>query len=85
MLIAVALIGLTSTSVSAQAAPADDSALVSSEFIYEQAPFPSCHASTIVESGGTLVAAWFGGSEERDPDVGIWLSRHENGRWSAPV
>ncbi len=60
-------------------------AIVTSEFIYETAPFPSCHASTIVETGGTLVAAWFGGTEERNPDVGIWLSRRENDAWTVPV
>ncbi|HKX29963.1 MAG TPA: sialidase family protein [Blastocatellia bacterium] len=59
--------------------------LISSEFIYETAPFPSCHASTIAESNGRLVAAWFGGTKERHPDVGIWVSRHEDGRWTAPV
>jgi len=55
------------------------------EFIYERAPFPSCHASTIAETKHGLVAAWFGGTAERNPDVGIWVSRHEDGRWSAPV
>ncbi|MDB6154416.1 MAG: hypothetical protein JWL90_2869 [Chthoniobacteraceae bacterium] len=55
------------------------------EFLYETAPFPSCHASTIVESKGMLVAAWFGGTEEGNADVGIWVSRHENEHWSAPV
>ena len=59
--------------------------LLSSEFIYETAPYPSCHASTIVESNGRLVAAWFGGTEERHPDVGIWLSRREGDKWSTPV
>jgi predicted neuraminidase len=59
--------------------------LVSSEFIYETAPFPSCHASTIVETKAGLVAAWFGGTRERAPDVGIWVSRHEGGKWTAPV
>jgi predicted neuraminidase len=59
--------------------------LVSSEFIFESAPFPSCHASTIVETKAGLVAAWFGGTRERAPDVGIWLSRHESGKWLAPV
>lgn len=60
--------------------------LVRSEFIFETAPFPSCHASTIVEvPGGGLVAAWFGGTREGNPDVGIWLSRHENVRWTTPV
>jgi len=61
--------------------------LVLSEFIYleEEVSFPSCHASTIEETGHGLVAAWFGGTREKDPDVGIWLSRKTNGKWSSPV
>jgi len=56
------------------------------EFIYESAPFPQCHASTIVETAdGTLAAAWFGGTREKDPDVGIWFSRRENGQWTPPI
>src|SRR4051812_691133 len=61
------------------------SPIVRSEFIFERAPFPSAHASTIVESREGLVAAWFGGTAERNPDVGIWVSRHGSGGWSAPV
>ena len=34
--------------------------LMKSEFIFEKAPFKQCHASTIVETKGTFVAAWFG-------------------------
>lgn len=61
-------------------------AIVRSEFIYETAPFPSCHASTIAESrDGTLVAAWFGGTHEKHPDVGIWVSRWIGNGWTAPV
>lgn len=61
-------------------------ALLKSEFIYETAPFPSCHASTIAEpTGGGLVTAWFGGTAEKNPDVGIWVARLEGGRWTAPV
>jgi predicted neuraminidase len=53
------------------------------EFINPNAPYPSCHASTIVETSQQgLVAAWFGGTRERDPDVGIWVSRFEKGRWT---
>ncbi len=59
--------------------------VVKSEFIYETAPFPECHASTIAESKGNLIAAWFGGTKEKHPDVGIWVSRYENGRWTTPV
>ncbi len=61
-------------------------ALLKSEFLYETAPFPSCHASTIAEAtGGGLVTAWFGGTAEKNPDVGIWVARLEGGRWTAPV
>ena len=59
--------------------------LLSSEFIYDEAPFPSCHAATIVDTPAGLVAAWFGGTHERHPDVGIWVSRHDGRRWSTPV
>jgi len=56
------------------------------EFIYETAPFPQCHASTIVQSrDGTLVAAWFGGTREKHADVGIWVSRFVDLHWTAPV
>jgi predicted neuraminidase len=61
-------------------------ALLTHEFIYEFAPYPSCHASTIVEpAGGGLVAAWFGGTAEKNPDVGIWVARQEGGRWTPGV
>ncbi len=59
--------------------------IVLDEFIYEKAPFPECHASTIVECGGAFVAAWFGGTGEGDSDVGIWLARKEGATWTAPV
>ena len=74
---------LTSSTSFLSAAPPG---LLKSEFIYETAPFPSCHASTIVESkGGGLVAAWFGGTQEKHPDVGIWVSRMEGGAWTEPT
>src|SRR5207245_4015646 len=57
----------------------------SAEMIYEAAPFPSSHASTVAETPEGMVAAWFGGTAEGRPDVGIWLSRREGGRWSAPA
>jgi predicted neuraminidase len=60
-------------------------AIIKAEFIFEQAPFPSCHASTIAETKGGLVAAWFGGTRERNPDVGIWVSRHDRNGWSKVV
>ena len=62
-------------------------AVIKTEFIYLQneVAFPSCHASTIVETSEGLVAAWFGGTNERHPDVGIWLSRNIEGKWTTPV
>lgn len=64
-----------------------DGCILKSEFIYkpEEVTFPSCHASTIVQDGKNLIAAWFGGTAEKNPDVGIWVSRYSNGRWSIPV
>jgi len=55
------------------------------EFIYDTASYPECHASTIAETPAGLVAAWFGGTKERNPDVEIWLSRMENNKWTKGV
>jgi predicted neuraminidase len=64
---------------------AESPAIVKSEFIYESAPFPSCHASTLAETKDGLIAAWFGGTHEKHPDVGIWTARLQGDRWTAPV
>jgi predicted neuraminidase len=60
-------------------------AIVRSEFIYDAASFPSCHASTIAETSSGMVAAFFGGTRERHPDVCIWVCRHVDGRWTPPA
>lgn len=68
--------------------PTRDKAILSDEFLYEQAPFPECHGATIAETPqGDLVAAFFGGTKERNPDCVIWVSRKPKGsdRWTAPV
>lgn len=65
-------------------ARAADPAIVKSEFIVENPPFPSSHASTIVETPEGLLAAWFGGTRERATDVSIWLSRNDGSGWSVP-
>jgi predicted neuraminidase len=64
---------------------ADTAVIVRSEFIFEQAPFASAHASTIVETGNSLLSAWFGGTGEGNLDVGIWMSHFEGESWSFPV
>jgi predicted neuraminidase len=60
---------------------------VSGKFIYplDDRPTPECHASTMAEIPGGVIAAWFGGQHEKNPDVGIWVSRYENGSWTKPV
>ena len=78
LLIAGLLIGLTTRG--------HGQATVLEEFIYESGPYPSVHASTIVEtSSGDLVAAWFGGTRERHPDVDIWVSRKTKDGWTPSV
>lgn len=56
------------------------------DFVFEDdRPFAQCHASTVVQaSDGSLLCAWFGGTEEKDPDVAIWMSRFADGAWSPP-
>ena len=57
------------------------------ELIYplDDRPTPQCHASTLEQTPSGLVAAWFGGKHEKAGDVGIWVSRHRNGKWTPPV
>jgi predicted neuraminidase len=62
-------------------------AYVGGELIFplEGRPTPQCHASTIVETSGGLVAAWFAGTRESAPDVCIWLAHKRDKGWGAPV
>lgn len=60
------------------------SAVVLAEFVFEHAPFAQSHASTLAATENGLVAAWFGGTRERDPDVGIWLAQRTPTGWSTP-
>jgi predicted neuraminidase len=54
-------------------------------FLYNKASFPACHAATLCEVPGGLLAAFFGGTDEGESDVGIWTCRQLEGRWQAPV
>ena len=61
--------------------------VVTDEFLYTSSAFPECHSATIAETdNGDLVATYFGGTKERNPDVCIWVSRKERGSdtWTAP-
>ncbi len=66
---------------------AGQSGYLSGEFIYplDDTPTPECHASTVAEVDGGLLAAWFGGRHEGYPDVGIWVSRYVDSSWTEPV
>ena len=49
-------------------------------------PFLQGHASTIVRTDDHhFLVAWFGGTEEKHPDVGIWLSKGNGDHWSKPI
>ena len=55
------------------------------DFVFEDdRPFAECHASTLVEMGdGMLLCAWFGGTEEKDPNVSIWKASFSGDTWSS--
>lgn len=68
------------------------------EHVFETAGFASCHAPTLAVVGeapgagarpaqlgaARVLAAWFGGSREGRPDVGIYGAVRAGGRWSTP-
>lgn len=54
-------------------------------FALDKRPTPECHASTLAETPRGIIAAWFGGSHEKNKDVGIWVSHLANEQWSSPV
>ena len=67
--------------------PTRNTAILSDEFLYKKASFPECHGATIVElKNGDLVASFFGGTKERNPDCCIWVCRKLKGskEWTAP-
>lgn len=66
---------------------ATDKQVIENQFLYTHAPFPQAHAATIAETQkGDLVAAFFGGTHERHPDVCIYVCRKPKGAktWTAP-
>lgn len=70
-----------------EALPQRDKRILKDEFLYETTSFPECHSATMAEAAnGDLVATYFGGTKERNPDVCIWVSRLEKGKqeWTKP-
>jgi predicted neuraminidase len=64
----------------------DNAPLFTREFL-PATPTKSVHAATLAElPNHDLLAAWYGGTDEIDPDVDIFVSRldHRSGRWSPP-
>ena len=56
------------------------------EFIFENKPTDSCHASTVLPlDDGRVVAAWFAGTKESADDVDILTSVRSESGWSEPV
>ncbi len=83
----VKTIGSGTHTLKSKIAPHDKS-IVNDEFVYDQSIYPETHASSIVElKNGDLVATYFGGTKERNPDVCIWTQIKKKGSdtWSAPV
>ena len=64
-----------------------EGSLVHAELIYplDDRPTPQVHASTLVETPSGIVAAFFSGTHEKNPDVGIRVTHLENGKWTRPV
>jgi predicted neuraminidase len=83
MRVGTVVLAILPAAASSAGPPADP--VIARKFVYERAPFPSAHASTIVEAASGIVAAWFGGTAEKHPDVGIWVARRGARGWSAPV
>jgi len=61
--------------------------IVEAQFLFDKAPFRSCHASTIAETQDNLISAYFAGTDEGNKDVGIWISikPKDSSSWSEPV
>ena len=51
----------------------------------EKRDFDSAHAPTLLQlPDGDVLAAWFAGSWEKDPNVAIWMSKRRHGVWEKP-
>lgn len=63
-----------------------DGAYVTGELIYglDDKPTQECHSSSIIETPSGILVTFFAGTHEKNPDVGIRISRLIDGKWSNP-
>lgn len=60
-------------------------AIIKEEFLFNRPLTASCHAATIAQTrSGSLLCAWFGGSDEGENDVSIYLSSRTGSNWNPP-
>ena len=65
--------------------PAASPPVVHEHIFADARPFAECHASTVVElCNGCVLAAWFGGTAEKNRDVGVWGATRTEAGWSVP-
>jgi len=68
--------------------PMSDKRIVNESFLFNTAPFLTCHSASITETeSGDLLAVFSGGTNEAAADNNIYLSRKSKGsdKWSQPV
>lgn len=59
-----------------------DQPFFESQIIPQPKYLPAAHSSSFTKlANGDLLAFWFAGTREGNPDVKIWSSRYHNGRW----
>ncbi len=74
-----------SISICAQSRMKPQVKVLADEFIFNEAPFAQCHASTLAGlPDGNLLVAWFGGSYEGSSDVCIWSAEYQHQQWKNP-
>lgn len=55
-------------------------------FLFEEQSYPECHASTVLRlKDGQFISAWFGGTKEKNDDVGIWITKGKPGHWEKTI
>jgi predicted neuraminidase len=69
------------------AAQIDSLHMIEKDFVFrDDRAFLQCHASTLLRTNdGNFIVAWFGGTHEKHPDVGIWLAKGLPRKWSRPI